>query len=76
MLSAELRGLVEQRHIKAPPIMSGVPAPLNGARLAVRGGGEDGRQSGGSWVVVNSSFGLSEECLSAPLPLHFTHEKM
>lgn len=39
MLSAELRGLVEQRHIKAPPIMSGVPAPLNGARLAMRGGG-------------------------------------
>lgn len=30
MLSAELRGLVERRHIKASPITPGIPAPLWG----------------------------------------------
>lgn len=35
--SVELRGLAEQRHIKAVPIMSGVPNSLEGAQLTVRG---------------------------------------
>ena len=59
MLSAELSSLEEQHHIKAPPITPGIPAPLRGVRLAVRG-------VEGYWVVTSSSFDsiLNEDRLS------------
>lgn len=66
MLSAELSGLEEQHHIKAPPITLGIPAPLRGARLAVRG-------VEGNWVVTSSSFDSS---LYEDRPSDLTHEKM
>lgn len=63
MLRVELRGLVEQRHVRASSIMLGASATLKGAILGKRGGWKAEPRILGNYLLKLGSVCLGGCCL-------------